>query len=376
MTKMTNFKKGCCGLMNKKIKCNCFFLVVIVAVLLTACLHPSNKQKNKQITINLENLPEYDLAISYTDAQNYEEAIAQFQYVLDNADMQKRGATEYWIKGEIGNCYMLMGEAEKAGPYILEAIQEIEKTEDSYYICRIYSMAGDYYWQISDYNKALEFYNKSLIYAEGEDIITANLGLAESYRSLGESKEMLEYYETAVTEGEKQNAQGSLVNVYYSMGIYWFSEGNLNEAEFCFKQGGEYAENTWGKDDIKVAESFCYLERVYSSRNDYQSAYSYCRQAMDIFQKQKDKYVYGRDIASLYNNMGFYNIEFKEYTTSLEMLKKSYDIVKHKMEQNEDFLDFYNNVLLGNIKALYNKSISGEMQFEDWFKRNFEDSDI
>ena len=292
--------------------------------------------------------------------------------MLDNADMQNRGAAEHWIKGEIGICYMLMGETEKAGPYILEAVPEIEKTGDSYYICRIYAMAGDYYRHSSEYNKALEFYNKSLIYAEGEDIIMVNLGLAESYRSLGDSKEMLKYYETAISEGEKQNAQGSLVNVYYSMGIYWFREGNLDEAEFCFKQGGEYAENTWGKDDIKVAESYRYLERVYSSRGDYHSAYSYCRQAMDIFQKKEDKHVYDRDIATLYNNLGFYNTEFKEYIASLEMLKKSYAIVKHKKGQSEDFSDFYNNVLLSNIKALYNESIGGEMQFEDWFDENFE----
>ena len=29
-------------------------------------------------------------------------------------------------------------------------------------------------------------------------------------------------------------------------------------------------------------------------------------------------------------------------------------------------------ILLSNIKALYNESIGGEMQFEDWFDENFE----
>ncbi|NBI71720.1 tetratricopeptide repeat protein [Clostridiaceae bacterium] len=360
--------------MNKKAYISVLFsIAVIIIIIIFGCFHHTDRPvETVAKRIALENFPEYDLAIEYYNAYNYKSAVSQFNEALEHADRQERGAAEYWIKGMIGSCYTLTGDIDTAEPYILEAVEGIEKVGQSFYLSRIYELAGNYYRHASVYDKAVEYYTRSLVYAEGEGVFRANLGLAEAYRESGRSKKALEYYETAISEGEERQAVGCLTTAYMSLGTFWFRERNMDKAELCFKQSRRYAETAWGRNSVEVAQSCQLLAQVCESKREYDSAYSYWRKAMDIYKKQDARYSYNTDVAELYASMGLYHVYFKNYRAALGLLKKSYHVVRGKMEQDTELAYFYENTLSLSIKALYDRSAGKEAEFEVWFNENFE----
>ncbi|MCI9582215.1 MAG: tetratricopeptide repeat protein [Clostridium sp.] len=360
--------------MNKKAYISVIFsIAIIIIIIIVGCFRHTDRQvETASKHIDLDNFPEYDLAIEYYNAYNYESAVRQFSEALEHADRQERGAAESWIKGMIGSCYTLTGDIDTAEPYILEAVEGIEKAGQSFYLSRIYELAGNYYRHASVYDKAVEFYTKSLVYAEGEGVFRANLGLAEAYRESGKSKKALEYYKTAILEGEERQAAGFLTTAYMSLGTFWFGEGNMDKAELCFEQSRQYAETAWGRDSLETAQSYQLLAQVCESEREYDSAYSYWRKAMDIYKKQDARYSYDTDVAELYASMGLYHVYFKNYPAALGLLQKSYNVVRGKMEQDTELANFYENTLNLHIKALYDQSAGKETEYEVWFDENFE----
>ncbi len=364
--------------MNKKAYVSVLFsIAVIVIIIFLGCFHHTDRPvETVAKSIDLENFPEYDLAIEYYNAYNFESAIRQFNEALEHAHKQERGAAEYWIKGMIGSCYTLTGDIETAEPYILEAIEGIEKARQSFYLSRIYDLAGDYYKHASEYDKAVEYYTKSLVYAEGEGVFRANLGLAETYKNSGKGQKAMEYYKIAISEGEERQAADSLATAYTSLGRYWLREGNMNKAKSCFEQSRQYAEDAWGRNSVEVAQSCQFSAQVCESERDYDSAYSYWRKAMDIYKKQDARYSYDTDVAELYASMGLYHVYFKNYSAALGLLKKSYCVVRGKMEQDTELAYFYENTLSLYIKALYDRAVGNETEFENWFNENFENESV
>ena len=195
--------------------------------------------------------------------------------------------------------------------------------------------------------------------------------MALSYNVLHEEQEALKYYNLAIEEGERQNDRGSLVNVYYTKGLYLARNDQMEAAKQHIEKGMEYAEYVWEKNDIKVAEGYKNLSKVNVRERDFESAYTYCRKAMDIYKNQSDAYSYDRQIAGLYSNMGVLNRELGDDATALELYQKSYDLVKERMGE-QDFLIFYEETLGINIKNLYDSTVDDGREYEAWFEENFE----
>ena len=85
--------------------------------------------------------------------------------------------------------------------------------------------------------------------------------MALSYNVLHEEQEALKYYNLAIEEGERQNDRGSLVNVYYTKGLYLARNDQMEAAKQHIEKGMEYAEYVWEKNDIKVAEGYKNLSK-------------------------------------------------------------------------------------------------------------------
>ncbi len=97
---------------------------------------------------------------------------------------------------------------------------------------------------------------------------------------------------------------------------------------------------------------------------------------MDIYKKQDARYSYDTDVAELYASMGLYHVYFKNYSAALGLLKKSYCVVRGKMEQDTELAYFYENTLSLYIKALYDRAVGNETEFENWFNENFENESV
>jgi len=361
-------------MVNKKKYGLIFAIIILIMFLLTACAHTQKEPQDvDDIERKVTSSQDYILAVQYFDAQNYDKALVCYQKVLDMLENERQAESSagYWIKGQIARCYVLEKEYEKALPYMQEAKEGFEKRGDNYQLFTIYHEEGQYYAAIGQDNKALECYKKAIEYAEGEQLIYVYTSMALSYDVLHEEQEELKYYNLAIEEGERQNNRESLVNVYYSKGAYLTQNNQIEEAKQHIEKGMEYAEYIWGKNDIKVAEGYRRLFQVNFREGDYESAYTYCRKAMDIYKNQSEIYSYEGDMASLYNNMGVLNKKLGDYAAALEMYRKSYDIVKDRMGE-QDFLAFYEEILSKNIKSFYDSTVDDERGYEAWFEENFE----
>lgn len=325
-------------------------LVVVCVAGLAGC---SNSKYRYEETMNSEILDfgEYQTAVDYYNAQNYKEAILYYGLTLDRIkdEMQPGTTMEYWIKGQMGDCYMRMGELDKADTRIQEAKEGLEKKDEAEMLSTIYQLEGEYYEMLEQYDTAIICYEKALKNAESEEILRLYRLMGDVYAEMDMGEKALEYYDYAIEIGEKQNNAAGLANVYYRKGIFYSLAGELEDAKECFEIGTEYAEYYWKVDDIKVAEGYTYLARVCFLDKNYGTAYLYSRKAMDIYNSQDSDYTYDSNITTIYSNMGHMNTKLGNYDVALKMTKKAFDITVANMETDTWFVNFYNTSLLYNL---------------------------
>ena len=351
-----------------------FSVTVITIVFLRGCSYFRNKSKEFEIVEhNVMNSQEYTSAVQSYHAWNYADAICNYQIKLNELEAGSRAEnpTGYWIKGRIGECYLQLGDDEKAGAYIQEARAYLETYGKDTEISASYLKEGMYYEYINQFEKALECSEKALDYAGDREIVQSYLGMAEAVSALEKGEEALGYYDRAIEEGEKRYDHRSLTDVYYSKGLYFLQKNELDTAKQCFEKGVENAQIIYGGNDIRVALGYERLSELYAVEENYKDAYRYCRKAMDIFSTQDDISLYEIHIVSLYDSMGCLNKELGDNAAALKLFRKSHHIVRKRMQESE-FLEFYERCLTVHIKSLFDEMTDDRGDYETWFKDNFE----
>lgn len=340
---------------------------------ISGCL---NSKYRYEETMNSEILDfeEYQTAVDYYNAQNYEEAILYYELTLDRIKetMQPGTAMEYWIKGQIGDCYITTGNLDQAGTYLQEAEEGLRKKDNADMLASIYQSEGIYYGNLKQYDTALMYYEKALENAADDEIIRIYRLMATVYANMNMVEKALEYCDYAIELGEKQNNAGALTNVYYRKGSILASEEKLKEAKKCFEIGQQYAAYYWKEDDIKVAEGYRLLSRVSVMEQDYETAYLYSRKEMDIYTSQNATYTYDDVIVNIYNNMGYLNTKLGNRNAALKLIRKAYNIAIVEKETDAAVKEFYDNNILNNIELFYDEFIHDGTDYETWFKENFE----
>ena len=160
---------------------------------ISGCL---NSKYRYEETMNSEILDfeEYQTAVDYYNAQNYEEAILYYELTLDRIKetMQPGTTMEYWIKGKIGESYLEIGQLDRAYPYVHEAREELEKKDDVEMLGALYQLEGKYYKQSKQYETALLYYEKALEYVEDDELIGVYRLMADTYYDLNSKQKALE----------------------------------------------------------------------------------------------------------------------------------------------------------------------------------------
>ncbi|MCI9536193.1 MAG: hypothetical protein HFG53_15575 [Lachnospiraceae bacterium] len=348
-------------------------VIIFSIAVLSGCL---NSKYRYEETMNSEILDfeEYQTAVDYYNAQNYREAILYYELTLARIKetIQPGTSMEYWIKGQIGDCYITTGNLDRAGAYLQEAEEGLEKKDNVNMLGSIYQSEGIYYGNLKQYDTALMYYEKALKYADADEIIRIYRLMATAYANMNMVEKALEYCDHAIELGEKQNDAGALANVYYRKGSILASEEKLEEAKKCYEIGMRYAAYYWKEDDIKVAEGYRFLSRASVMEQDYETAYLYCRKEMDIYTSQNAAYTYDDVIVNIYNNMGYLNTKLGNRNAALKMIRKAYDIAIVEKERDAVIKEFYDNNILNNIELFYEEFIHDGTDYETWFKENFE----
>ncbi|MDR0918920.1 MAG: tetratricopeptide repeat protein, partial [Oscillospiraceae bacterium] len=226
---------------------------------------------------------------------------------------------------------------------------ENEETKDIEYI---YNQLGYLCIEFGEYDKALEYYFKSLEIKEkvlGKDHpnnATLYNGIGSVYNYKSEYDKALEYYFKALGIFEKVlgKAHPDTATLYNNIGVNYRDKGEYDKAlEYHFK-ALEFREKVLGKD---LAATYSNIGSVYNDKGEYDKALNYYEKASEIFEKVLDKA--HPNAAIPYNNIGSVYYNKDEYDKALEYNFKALSICEKVLDKDHPS----NATLYNNIGAIY-----------------------
>lgn len=121
----------------------------------------------------------------FRNQKRYDESMRLARMGLQLARQHHFTQWEYVLLNNIGDLYYVMGEPEKAIPYLEEAINSSNQPIDPYYRNMATFTLGEVYYELGNHNKAEHFFLESLAAAKafgiGRDLMEANKRLARLY---------------------------------------------------------------------------------------------------------------------------------------------------------------------------------------------------
>lgn len=203
---------------------------------------------------------------------------------------------------------------------------------------------GDYYENTGDYDKAFEYYNKAVDYAENENL---NDKLAVVYHQIGvihyckgDYNRALEYYLKSLEINKTKDDKLILANGLCSLGVLYYSQKNLERALEYFNESLIYYKALKKQDE--TGRVLSYIGSVYKylfidgESESQEENNENLLKALDFYEKS---YEISREIGfsklqgySL-NHIGTIYMILKEYDKALEFFEKALEIrteIDHK----------------------------------------------
>ena len=165
-----------------------------------------------------------------------------------------------------------------------------------------YTIQGIIYRNKSDYDKALDSYNKSLKIQENFNdekgrAVTLH-GIAIIYRRKGNFRKALDYYNQSITINKRLNNQQGIANSMTGIGVIYSLQGNYPKALDYFFNSLKTNQRVGNQNGISA--SLNNIGIVYHDQGDYDNALDYYNQALTIQIELDNQY----GIANSYNNIG------------------------------------------------------------------------
>lgn len=259
------------------------------------------------------------------------------------------------------------GQPKLALEHLYEALDYLKFNNDPMLSARIYNAIGLASVNISEYDEAIDFYNKAIVVYEGSDdqegiaLQLQNIGVV--YYLIGRSEDALDYYlrAVAILENLKDASPSILANNYINTAIVYMQIEDLIKARFFFDKASEiYNELNDGSglahtylnmgvmyfsvdidsslyyhnkalerymqlaNQINYAISLSYVADVYREKEQYEIAGNFYVEAIEIL--ENEDFIYGEVAARI--GQGIYFRKTDNFITSIETLKLAMELAK------------------------------------------------
>lgn len=254
--------------------------------------------------------------------------------------------------------------------YANEALSLAHIVQDKLGLSDSYNRIGNVYYFQQQYEKALEFYEKSLAARKSSNDQTgiANIynNMATLYSETGNNEKALELYNQALSISISQNDKFNTASYYSSIALTYEKMENSRKALEYFFKSLELTKEL-GKEDA-LARVYRSIGNIYSDISSWDMALNYFLDALEIYKKTNNQ----PGLSAMYNNIGIIYQNIKEKDKALLYFQKSLDIeISLKNESGQS--SAYNNI--GTVydeqgnrdKALeyYNKSYEINKKYND-----------
>lgn len=220
----------------------------------------------------------------------------------------------------IGQSYL--SKYDKALNKYLEAISYYEQSNNLKGIGKVYNNIGNLY-SSNDYDKALEYYNKSLLIAKKfntkPDIaaLSVNIGVIQMQKKKN-YKAALEKFQISMKLFQEMNVPDFIVQCMQNIGEAYNDLGQYQKAEIILQEASIKARTL--NLNYTIASINLTLSNVYLNQNKFDKAEKVLKEGYGYA-----KILANRDLENDYNYASF-QLEYKrgDYKTALHYLKQNY----------------------------------------------------
>ena len=288
-----------------------------------------------------------------TDLGEFDDAIELFEkakniIVTTYGEKCDEVATTY---NNLGYILAFQGKLEESLQYFMKSLNirlEIEENSERVALC--YGNLANYYENIRDYDKFLEYSQKALdifrnLYGEN------NLNVAVAYEQIGlyyqhisEFDKSLEYFGKSLDIENLllEENHPKIASAYNSIACTYYYMGDLEKAFEYFKKSILIYKNTVGVNSPRVSVLCQNLGFIYKKVGDYEKSIDYYTEALNITLN-----IFGEqhpDVADIYKQIAFVYVKQEDYNNALVYFIKLLDIEKSKGEQTLGLSEAYNNL--------------------------------
>ena len=216
---------------------------------------------------------------------------------------------------------------------------ELEKFKNSF--AKSYNIIGDIYRVQGNYEKAMDYNQKSL---EIREEIGDKNGIANSYNNIGliyndqgNNEKALEYHEKSLKISEEIGDKKGMGKSYNNIGIIYNDQGNYEKALEYYGKSLKIYEEIGNKNGIGI--SYNNIGLIYLDQVNYEKALEYYGKSLKVKEEIGDK----KGMGLSYNNIGLIYLDQGNYEKALEYYEKSLKIseeIGHKKSVGSS----YNNI--------------------------------
>ncbi len=278
---------------------------------------------------------------------------------------------------------------ESADYYIMAGEYELKKSNPNYFkISDSYGNAGYCYDDLGKYEKAIEFYEIALKYAQmisdSSEISTLNSNIALSYFKLGKYDLATQYLNNSLEIDKALNNKEGMATNYNTLGKIYEIWGRYKDAIQFYSLSLKFDKELGNETKISIRLSS--LASVYKTIGNYDIALKYQNEALSIEKKLDNIFklaVRSDQIGEIYQFKREYKLAEKYFFDALNFLKQAEDNEDNHNKTYETHAIIHNHIgknffLLNdfeNAKKYYNNSltISNKIQHSSILLKNYKE---
>ena len=249
----------------------------------------------------------------------------------------KRGISESYLS--IGMCYTVQSDFEKAIPFLEKAIQT---TIDQLVKAKAYTLLGIANTMKSNYAIALDYYYSALkIVEELKDekrIATTLFNLGNVYSSLKDYQKANDYY---IKSLKLDNDLDSAKDIYCNIGLNFISLKKYDKALLYFEKSLKLIKNNESGKAVKI---YCLkgIGETYYYQNNLELARKYFLDAIELNKEINDNYILAESIRGIGNIYLDQGKNEKQVNKKNELLKNAISSYEKSLELSKQVSDFNN----------------------------------
>ncbi|NEU74237.1 tetratricopeptide repeat protein [Hassallia byssoidea VB512170] len=266
-----------------------------------------------------------------------QKAISAYNQALEIQRTTKDTAAQARTLNAIALVYTTLGESQKALPILNQALEIQRSRKDINGQAETYNRIGLLYLSLGENQQALDSLNQALkLQQQAQFNLTGSalvfnlsqqaqiiIGIAATYRSLGDYPKAISYFNSARILLQKAGNRYGEAEVFAQVSLLYDELGDKQKALESLNQA--LVLQRANSDKARVAFTLGSIGDIYQSFGDYQKALDTYNQALTLQRQVQDRSGEGKSlksIAQVYSYLGDYQLSTDTYAQALEIFKK------------------------------------------------------